>query len=58
MYHRDMKRHSQKMKRIATTVPVEDYKAMDRAAEENGRSLASETRIAIAAHLKAIGRRA
>ncbi len=53
-----MKRHSQKMKRIATTVPVEDYKAMDRAAEENGRSLASETRIAIAAHLKAIGRRA
>lgn len=43
--------------RISAEVPAADYRALELEAEENGRSLASETRIAIANHLKAVGRR-
>lgn len=43
--------------RLSVEIPAEDHKALSREAEENGRSLASETRIAVWNHLKAVGRR-
>lgn len=44
--------------RVAGNVPVADKRALEQHAKQNGRTLASEVRLAISAYLKAIGRRA
>lgn len=46
------------MARVAGMVPEADKKALERLADENGRSLASELRFAVEGHLKQNGRRA
>jgi hypothetical protein len=45
-------------KRVSTMVPADDARALELNAKENGRSVASELRLAVQAWLKQIGRRA
>ena len=42
--------------KVSAKIPVTDERALKQQAEDNGRSIASEIRIAIQAHLKKDGR--
>ena len=48
---------NEELKRLSGLVPAQDHRALEMNAKENGRSLASELRLAVTAWLRQNGRR-